>query len=201
MLSVSHQGGLVPVIGAVTAAQHRNCTNFVLVAQSVHSEAAGLARRWSDVRANSRKRRLLAVASSGGHWVQLRRLRPAFEGHDIAYVTTNADHRAEVGTARFYTVLDANRWEKLKLIRSAAKLALVLVRERPDVVISTGAAPGYLALRLAKLLRARTIWVDSLANAEELSLSGKLASTQADLCLTQWSHLAGGAVLYEGAVL
>lgn len=151
--------------------------------------------------AEPRPRRILAVASSGGHWVQLRRLSPAFDGHDAAYLTTNAGHQDEVGDARFYTVVDANRWERLKLVRSAAKIAWVLLRERPEVVISTGAAPGYLALRLGKLLGARTVWVDSVANVEELSLSGQMASRRADLCLTQWPHLAGDVVSYEGTVL
>ena len=76
-----------------------------------------------------------------------------------------------------------------------------MLRERPDVVVSTGAAPGYLALRCAKLLGARTVWIDSVANVEELSLSGRIASTKADLCLTQWPHLAAGPVGYEGSVL
>ena len=150
---------------------------------------------------SERQQRILAVASSGGHWVQLSRLMPAFEGHDVAYLTTDPAHRAEVSPARFHTVEDANRWEKCKLARSAAKIVWILLRERPDVVVSTGAAPGYLALRCAKLLGARTAWVDSVANVEELSLSGKLASTKADLCLTQWPHLAAGPVAYEGAVL
>ena len=147
------------------------------------------------------RRRILAVASSGGHWVQLRRLRPAFEGHDVAYITTDRGHRAEVGGARFHTVVDANRSNKLTLARSALKIAWVLLRERPHVVVSTGAAPGYLALRGAKLLGARTVWIDSVANVEELSLSGQMSSTTADLCLTQWPHLADGPVGYEGAVL
>jgi hypothetical protein len=57
-------------------------------------------------------------------------------------------------------------------------------------VISTGAAPGYFAVRIGKLFGARTIWVDSVANAEELSLSGKEAGRHVDLWLTQWPHLA-----------
>ena len=77
----------------------------------------------------------------------------------------------------------------------------MLLRERPHVVISTGAAPGYLALRAGKLLGARTIWIDSVANVEELSLSGRMSSSVADLCLTQWPHLADGDVGYAGAVL
>jgi UDP-N-acetylglucosamine:LPS N-acetylglucosamine transferase len=149
----------------------------------------------------TRPRRILAVASSGGHWIQLRRLEPAFAGHHVAWLSTHAGHRAEVSPARFHTVADANRRSRAALLRSAAKIAWVLLRERPDVVVSTGAAPGYLAIRGARLLGARTVWIDSLANAEELSLSGRLASARADLCLTQWPHLAGGRVQHRGAVL
>lgn len=145
--------------------------------------------------------RVLAVASSGGHWVQLRRLVPAFDGHDVAYLTTDPGHRSEVGDARFHTVGDANRWNKLALLRSALKILWVVLRERPQVVVSTGAAPGYLAIRFGKLLGARTVWIDSVANVEELSLSGQLATGKADLCLTQWPHLAGDGVQYRGAVL
>jgi UDP-N-acetylglucosamine:LPS N-acetylglucosamine transferase len=148
-----------------------------------------------------KQQRVLAVASSGGHWVQLRRLAPAFEGQDLAYVTTDSGHRAEVDGERFYVVNDANRWNKLALVRCAWQLAWVLVRERPTVIVSTGAAPGFLAIRLGRLLKARTIWIDSVANVEELSMSGRMASTTADLCLTQWPDLAGGSVRYIGAVL
>ena len=149
----------------------------------------------------TRPRRILAVASTGGHWIQLSRLKPAFEGHDVAYLTTDAGHRGEVGDARFYTVRDASRWNKFALALSALKILWVLVRERPQVVISTGAAPGYIAIRFASLMGARTAWVDSVANVEELSLSGQMASTKADLCLTQWPHLATGPVAYRGSVL
>jgi exopolysaccharide biosynthesis glucuronosyltransferase PssD len=149
----------------------------------------------------SNEHRVLAVASSGGHWVQLRRLAPAFDGQDVAYLTTDPGHRAEVRSARFYTVNDANRGNKLALLRCALKILWVVVRERPGVVVSTGAAPGYLAIRCARTLGARTVWIDSVANVEELSMSGQMASKKADLCLTQWPHLAGGPVRYLGAVL
>jgi UDP-N-acetylglucosamine:LPS N-acetylglucosamine transferase len=126
---------------------------------------------------------------------------PAFEGHDVAYLTTDPGHRSEVGTARFHVVKDANRWNKFALLLCALKILWVLLRERPTVVISTGAAPGYLAIRFARLLKARTLWIDSVANVEELSMSGRMASQAADLCLTQWPHLADGRIRYLGAVL
>jgi hypothetical protein len=66
----------------------------------------------------------------------------------------------------------------------------LLIRVRPDVVVSTGAALGYFAVRFGRWFGARTIWVDSVANAEELSMSGQMAGRHADLWLTQWPHLA-----------
>ncbi|RMH81499.1 MAG: UDP-N-acetylglucosamine--LPS N-acetylglucosamine transferase [Actinomyces sp.] len=147
-------------------------------------------------------RRVLAVASSGGHWVQLRRLRPAFRGQEVVYVTVRAEDAAEVDDGRCRLVPDATRWDRLRLVRLALTMAWILVRERPDVVVSTGAAPGYLALRLGRLLGARTVWVDSMANAEELSLSGRRIGPHADLWLTQWPHLARpGGPDYRGQVV
>ena len=137
----------------------------------------------------AQNRRILAVASAGGHWTQLMRLRPAFNECDVAFVSTRPQGRV-TGSERFYCVPDANKSEKLAMIRMTIALIAVVLRERPDVVISTGAAPGYIAIRLARMFGARTIWLDSMANVERLSLSGKLSLTHVDLCLTQWPHLA-----------
>lgn len=146
--------------------------------------------------------KVLAIASGGGHWIQLMRMMPAFVGSRVAYVTTLPSLRSQVDGAKFYVVEDASLWNKLGLVKMAAKLAWILLRERPDVVISTGAAPGYFGLRLGKLLRAKTIWVDSMANAEQLSLSGRKIGRYADLWLTQWPHLAQPTgPYYAGAVL
>ena len=146
--------------------------------------------------------KFLAVASGGGHWVQLLRCRAAFEDCDVAFVTVNPAYRSDVPGERFYVVPDATRWDKLGLVKMAARLVWIVLRERPDVVISTGAAPGYFAIRLAKAVGARAIWIDSIANVERLSMAGERVGRHADLWLTQWEHLAGeNGPRYEGAVL
>lgn len=143
--------------------------------------------------------RVLAIASAGGHWVQLMRLRPAWEGFQITYVSTDVSRCEEIrdearakGTSSppCYTVVNATRWDKFKLLKQLVQITRILIKERPTVIISTGAAPGFFALRIGKWLGARTIWLDSMANAESLSLSGVKASSCADLWLTQWKHLA-----------
>ena len=147
------------------------------------------------------RRRVLAVASAGGHWIQLLRVAPAFEGCDVAYVTVNPAYRSDVESARFYAVADATRWSKLRLFQLALQLMWVIARERPGLVVSTGAAPGLLALAIGRLIGARSIWIDSIANVDELSLSGRLARHVAGLWLTQWEHLAHeGGPTYAGKV-
>ena len=109
--------------------------------------------------ANTRKR-ILAVASGGGHWVQLLRMVPAFAGQDVVYVTVDEAYRADVDdAARFHVVNDATRWNKIGLLKMAVKLMVILLRVRPHVIISTGAAPGYFAIRMGKLMGAKTIWM------------------------------------------
>ena len=143
----------------------------------------------------TRTPRIMAVASAGGHWVQLMRLRPAWEGMDVTYVTTDpglCQTLIEVGApaSDFRVITEGNRWHKRKLVKQLLELTFIMARLRPDAVVTTGAAPGYFALRLGRLFGARTVWIDSMANAEELSLSGQQARRHADLWLTQWEHLA-----------
>jgi UDP-N-acetylglucosamine:LPS N-acetylglucosamine transferase len=152
---------------------------------------------------NVKRPRVLAISSGGGHWIQLLRLRPAFDGCDVTYATVREGYRIDVGSeADFRVVPDGNRWQKIKLLRSACAVIRLLLELKPDVVVTTGAAPGYFALRFGKWLGARVVWIDSVANAEELSMSGQKAGAIADLWLTQWPHLAreGGPRCY-GSVL
>jgi UDP-N-acetylglucosamine:LPS N-acetylglucosamine transferase len=147
-------------------------------------------------------RRILLVASGGGHWVQLLRLREAWQGQDVAYVTVQPSYRSQVPEARFYCVNDATRWDRWGLLKMVIHVAWIVLLERPDVVISSGAAPGLVALRAGKFLGARTVWLDSIANVESLSLSGQRVSSFADLQLTQWPHLESpDGPSFRGAVL
>ena len=83
------------------------------------------------------------------------------------------------------------------------QIAWILLKEKPRIILSTGAAPGYFALVLGKrLLRTKNVWVDSIANIESLSLSGQKVGLFADLWLTQWPHLAKEkGPQYKGAVI
>lgn len=151
--------------------------------------------------APSKGRKVLAVASRGGHWVQLLRLRPAFDGFDVTYVSTDAEYKTMVEGSKLRIVWEATRQSRFRIATLAIQMFWILIHERPDVIITTGAAPGYFAVRLGKWLGIKTLWLDSIANAEELSLSGQLASKHTSKVLTQWRHLASETVEFHGAVI
>jgi UDP-N-acetylglucosamine:LPS N-acetylglucosamine transferase len=134
------------------------------------------------------RKRVLAAASSGGHWIQLCRLSDAFADTDVRYLTTGKNVAAPTGLPAI-TVPEISRSTAYMLPFVWMKIAWVILCFRPDVVVTTGAAPGLIALQIAKLAGCTTIWIDSIANAEEVSLSGRLARKYSDLWLTQWSKL------------
>lgn len=129
----------------------------------------------------------------------------------MTYVTTTDGFRAaltkEAQQKRqpppgYWVVPEANRKQKLKLVGQLLKLVFIILTIRPDVIVTTGASVGYFAIRLGKLCGARCVWVDSIANAEEMSLSGRMIGPHADLWLTQWEELSTpDGPEYRGAVL
>jgi UDP-N-acetylglucosamine:LPS N-acetylglucosamine transferase len=146
-------------------------------------------------------RKVLAVASGGGHWVQLMRLKPLFEGMTVEYLATDAAYSVDAGRP-VLAVRDANMWNKAALALMFCQVLVKMLKVRPDVVITTGAAPGFAAILFGKLMGAKTVWLDSVANSEQLSSSGRHVRPFADLWLTQWEHLATpNGPRYLGSVL
>lgn len=147
-------------------------------------------------------RRILAVASGGGHWEQLMLLRPALAHYDVHYATTHADLAHQRGIAPVDTLPDCNQNKPVSSALCGFVALWVVLKHRPHVVLSTGAAPGFFCLMAGRLIGARTLWIDSVANGEQLSLCGKLSRRLAHQCLTQWPDLADEPhVKYRGAVL
>lgn len=146
--------------------------------------------------------KVLAAASAGGHWEQMMLLRPTLEQFDVHFATTHPDlpRRAAIDAA---TILpDCNQDQPLNSLRCLFAAFALVLRLRPDVVISTGAAPGFFCVLAGRLTGARTLWIDSVANAEKLSMCGRLSRIFSTRCITQWEHLAdNGRPGYAGNLL
>ncbi|WP_233524415.1 glycosyltransferase family protein [Mucilaginibacter conchicola] len=144
---------------------------------------------------------VLAIASIGGHWVELQRLSPLFKEHDVTYISNTRNMDTKVKGSKHYYVPDANKDRKLDLIKCFFAVLRRVILLKPRVVITTGAAPGLMGIVVGKILGAKTIWIDSIANVEKLSLSGRIALKVADRVYTQWEHLSNDKIVYSGNLL
>jgi UDP-N-acetylglucosamine:LPS N-acetylglucosamine transferase len=145
--------------------------------------------------------KVLAVSSQGGHWIQLKRLLPAFESADLIMISTFKKLPLLPDKCRYYSIVDASRWNKFKLVQQAFQVFKVVLKERPDKIVTTGASIGVWALLAGKLIGGKTIWIDSIANSEKISLSGLLVKSFVDYHLTQWPELQSGKTIFKGSVL
>lgn len=155
-----------------------------------------------------KKPKILAIASPGGHWIQLNKIcNPLEDRFEVVYLTPGAQYASgAIKSRKVLTISDASADSKHKLIPLAFQLLLIFIKERPSGIISTGAAPGAIAFLLAKLLTKflpiKTVWVDSIANVSQLSRSGRIVRKHADKVITQWQSLSDGEnIIYKGSIL
>jgi len=149
------------------------------------------------------QKKILAISSPGGHWIQLNKICDGLlqqQAHKIIYVVPSSLFQSKK-TKNHYSVVDVSADNKLMLIPCALQILFILLKERPTTIISTGAAPGVLAMIIAKFLPIKTIWVDSIANVKQVSRSGKMIKNHVDIFLTQWKHLEDSNIKYKGAIL
>jgi len=141
--------------------------------------------------AETRKLKICLAASAGGHTSQLLKIKECYESYQTFYVTTTpvvAQQLRKLG--RVYVVGESNRQHPLRVIAVLMRCLKIILHERPDVVISTGAAAGCIVCFLGRLSGARIVWIDSVTNVSHLSLSGRMVRYIADLFLVQWPELA-----------
>lgn len=142
----------------------------------------------TDINGNHLK--IALVASSGGHLTQLLKLRDVWQGHDAFFIVTTDVVKEKLGVdKRVYVSGECNRQNLFKVVKVFLRSVRAMRRERPDVVLSTGAAVGCISCFVGKWFGARIVWVDSITNVNCMSLSGRLVRGIADLCLVQWPLL------------
>lgn len=144
--------------------------------------------------------RVCLAASGGGHVRQLLDLRAAWEDRDHFFVTEDTALGQSLEREHRTYFIPHFAWGQAKLgapfrmavraVSSFFKSAGVMLRERPDVVISTGAGAVFFALLWGRLLGARVIVIESFARFERPSLFGRIAAPLAHDLVVQSEKLA-----------
>ncbi|MBN2590395.1 MAG: hypothetical protein JXA96_11080 [Sedimentisphaerales bacterium] len=137
-----------------------------------------------------KKKKICLAASGGGHLTELLRLSDSWQSYSTFFVTTVPVVQDELkGSGEVYVVGECNRNNIGLVFIVLLRCIKIILKERPDIVISTGAAAGCMICFLAKILGAKIVWIDSITNVERISLSGRMVRYIADLFLVQWPEL------------
>ena len=150
------------------------------------------------------KLRICLAASGGGHLTELLAISDSYSRYETFCITTVPAVQGNLQEfGHVYVVGECNRNSPLRVLKVFGLCARIIFQNRPDVVISTGAAPGCIVCFFGKILGARIIWLDSIANVDKISLSGRMVRYIADLFLVQWPELASKYkhVEYAGTVI
>ncbi|EGW41276.1 PssD/Cps14F family polysaccharide biosynthesis glycosyltransferase [Desulfosporosinus sp. OT] len=132
------------------------------------------------------------AASSGGHLEEIACLRPIEQEYDSFLVTEKGGFNEHSFGKNVYHVQQVNRKEPLfiiYLVKIFFKSLSILLKEKPDCIISTGALATFPICLLGKILRKKIIYIESFARVDEASMTGKFMYRIADLFIVQWAEL------------
>ncbi len=146
--------------------------------------------------------KIALVCSHGGHLTEMLYLMEAFSGNDIIFITYNSNRTRNL-EYRTYLVENIGT-NLLKMLLASFKIAGILIKERPNIIVSTGSEIAIPAFYLAKLFRIKTIFIESWCRVKVPSGTGKLVYSVSDIFLVQWPEMLiayGPKAKYMGAVI
>lgn len=131
----------------------------------------------------------LLVASSGGHLAQLLALRAWWQDRDRSWVTFGTeDARSQLEGERAVWAYHPTTRNLPNLVRNFLLAVRVMRRERPDVVVSTGAAVAFPFFLIAKVMRVPTVYIEVYDRLDSPTLTGRLCRPITDLFCVQWEE-------------
>jgi len=129
--------------------------------------------------------------SPGGHFTEMRKIMDAFKGHDIIYVTIKL--KTTENLPRVYFVTDTFSTTRIfmlfKMIVITIQSLKIILKEKPKVIISSGADVTIPICYLGKLFGKKILYIESLCRINDISPSGKIIYPIADIFLVQWEKL------------
>ncbi len=146
--------------------------------------------------------KLLVACNPGGHFTEMMFLKEAFEGHDTVFLTyenpTTAAFPFKIHTIKR---IDTNFWA---MLNSFLRIFIIIKKEKPKMIISTGAEIAIPVFIIGKLMRIKMVYIESWCRVKTKSGAGRIAYYLADVFLVQWPDLVkvyGKKAKYKGAVI
>ena len=125
--------------------------------------------------------------------MELMQLLPAFDGCDFYIVTERNPSTMPVVEKypHYYLVQQQRRgWMfPFKFAYNIVMSAIYLIKEKPSIVITTGAGASYPTCRFAKIFGGKVIYIESFAKLNNESVTGRMVYPFADKFFVQWPEM------------
>lgn len=130
------------------------------------------------------------VGSSGGHLTHLYQLKPFWKNKNRFWVTFDKEDANSLlkGEKVYHCYFPTNRSIKA-LLKNTVIAWKVLRKEKPDLIISSGAAVAVPFFYLGKLFGAKTIYIEVFDRIDASTITGKLVYPIADKFIVQWDEM------------
>lgn len=139
------------------------------------------------------KKKVCLVSSCGGHFMELMQLIPAVQEHDFYIVTEkNVASGNTLNKYRHYLLVQQERKNMSFLFKFAYNILAslyYLLKENPQIIITTGAGASYPTCRFGKWLGKKVIYVESFAKLTSSSMTGRKIYLFADHFFVQWAEM------------
>ena len=134
--------------------------------------------------------KICLVGSSGGHLTHLYMLKDFFNDKDRFWVTFDKEDANSIlkDERKYYCYYPTNRNIK-NLIRNTFLAIKVLRKEKPDLIISSGAAVAVPFFYLGKLFGAKLVYIEVFDRIDKSTMTGKLVYPITDKFIVQWEEM------------
>lgn len=130
------------------------------------------------------------VGSSGGHLTHLYMLKPFWQEQERFWVTFDKqDARSLLEGETFYPCYYPTNRNLKNLIKNTFLALKILRREKPDLIVSSGAAVAVPFFYLGKLFGAKTVYIEVFDRIDKSTLTGKLVYPVTDKFIVQWEEM------------
>ena len=139
---------------------------------------------------NNEDLKICLVGSSGGHLTHLLKIKPYWSKHRRFWVTFDKEDANDALAKEkvYHCYFPTNR--NLKNLFKNTFLAIkILFKEKPDIIISSGAAVAVPFFWIGKLMGAKLVYIEVFDRMDKPTITGKLVYPITDLFFVQWESM------------
>jgi UDP-N-acetylglucosamine:LPS N-acetylglucosamine transferase len=149
--------------------------------------------------------KLCLAFSAGGHFTEMRMIIDPFKDHDIFYATIKAKSTENLPNSYYLrnTASPTKIHYLFNFFIVIIQSLIILFKEKPKVIVSTGADVTIPLCFFGKLFQSKIIFIESICRVKDISPTGKILYLFSDIFFVQWDNLIKkyNKAIYRGRVL